>query len=365
MTPYPVGIQCCPNPTCRKSYDISTGELLVKHRVEHYLGSRNLGNLSDLEKETTRGKVFEWWKSRNDGNRRHLGASQIGKRCERALWYSFRWAKSPEFSGRIMRLFHRGHMEEYTFMMELEGIGVKFIYPENNPEQQWRFTAHENHFGGSCDGLIESGVPEAPKSRHIAEFKTHSSKSWVDVSRKGVQEAKPEHYIQMQCYMGMTGELWGASRRVERALYVAVNKDNDDLHIERVRFDMKVWESMKDKAERIIYANKAPSGISQNPQWYECKFCDYYNLCHKEELPERNCRTCAHSTAIKEGKWLCDYHAVELTDQTERVGCDNYLMNPTMIDTWSIAVDAGDDWIKYKRNDDGKEFTLGGQCATS
>ena len=318
-----------------------------------------MGNLEGLEKDTTKQKIWDWWASRNDGNRRHLGASQIGKRCERALWYSFRWANSPEFKGRVMRLFHRGHMEEFTFVMELEGIGCEFVFPDKDPEKQWRFEAHDGHFGGSCDGVIKSGVPEAPKSPHIAEFKTHSNKSWTDVRRHGVQESKPEHYFQMQSYMGMTGELWGAKHRVERALYVAVNKDNDDLHIERVRFDPKAWESMKLKAERVIYANKAPVGISQNPQWYECKFCDYYDLCHKEATPEKNCRTCAHSTPVAEGKWSCSFLEKELADAEERVGCDEYLMNPTMIDTWAVAVDAGDTWIKYKRNDNGEEFVEG------
>ena len=30
-------------------------------------------------------------KAADDGLRQHLGASLIGKPCERALWYAFRW----------------------------------------------------------------------------------------------------------------------------------------------------------------------------------------------------------------------------------------------------------------------------------
>ena len=30
-------------------------------------------------------------KAADDGLRQHLGASLIGKPCERALWYTFRW----------------------------------------------------------------------------------------------------------------------------------------------------------------------------------------------------------------------------------------------------------------------------------
>ena len=35
----------------------------------------------------------------------HLGASIIGKDCERALWYDFRWVTRWAFTGRMLRLF--------------------------------------------------------------------------------------------------------------------------------------------------------------------------------------------------------------------------------------------------------------------
>lgn len=40
----------------------------------------------------TRDAIFAGYEAdREDGFRPHLGASQIGKSCERALWYDFRW----------------------------------------------------------------------------------------------------------------------------------------------------------------------------------------------------------------------------------------------------------------------------------
>lgn len=314
-----------------------------------------MGNLSELQQDTTHSHILDYWKSKNTGNRRHLGASQIGKRCERALFYQFRWAVTPEFDGRLMRLFDRGHREEDTFIEELKAVGCVFYEQEDG--EQLNFGILDGHFGGSCDGVIASGVIEAPKSPHIAEFKTHSNKSFNDLHKKGVQESKPEHYFQMQTYMGMTGDMYGASNRIERALYVAVNKDNDQLHVERVRYDAKAYESMKAKADRIIFTNRAPVGISQDPQWYECKWCDYYGLCHQQKMPEVNCRTCAHSTPIAEGKWSCAYLEMELDDATEREGCQAHIYNPTLIDTWAKAVDAGDDWVQYEYNDGEIRFT--------
>ncbi len=60
----------------------------------------------------------------------------------------------------------------------------------------------------------------------MLEFKTHSAKSFADLAAKGVEASKPQHVAQMQIYMHLTG--------ITRALYVAVCKDTDALHIERV-----------------------------------------------------------------------------------------------------------------------------------
>ena len=55
----------------------------------------------------------------DDGFRDHLGASIIGKECERALWYDFRWATRRAFSGRMLRLFETGKREEDRLVRDL------------------------------------------------------------------------------------------------------------------------------------------------------------------------------------------------------------------------------------------------------
>ena len=45
------------------------------------------------------------------------------------------------------------------------------------------------------------GLLEAPKTWHVAEFKTHSAKSFAELVAKGVVLAKPQHAAQMQVYM--------------------------------------------------------------------------------------------------------------------------------------------------------------------
>ena len=111
-------------------------------------------------------------------------------------------------------------------------------------------------FGGSMDGAC-LGVPDAPKTWHCLEYKTHSLKSFNALVSKGVKEAKPEHWAQMQCYMNWAG--------LERALYVAVCKDDDRLHLERIDADKTAAKALMERAQRIIEAPTPPEGHQHRP----------------------------------------------------------------------------------------------------
>jgi hypothetical protein len=229
--------------------------------------------------------------------RPHMGASTIGETCERKLWLSFRWAVRPTFPGRVLRLFRRGHREEETVVADLRAIGCKI---RSTGAEQSRVT-FGSHVSGSIDGIITSGVPGAEKSPHVLEIKTAARKAWEQLHHEGVEKAQPKHFVQMQAYMHGTA--------IERALYVSVCKDDDRLHVERVRYDRTVAEKHLNRAKRIATQDEAPWPISADPSWFACKWCDAHDLCHGSKLTkEVNCRTCAHSTAREDGTWTCERH---------------------------------------------------------
>ena len=87
---------------------------------------------------------------------------------------------------------------------------------------------------------------EAPKTWHVVEFKTHAQKSFTDLAAKKVRESKPQHYAQMQVYMLLT--------EISRAIYLAVNKNTDDLYVERIELDKAFAAQLLEKAGRIIFA---------------------------------------------------------------------------------------------------------------
>jgi Uncharacterised protein family UPF0547 len=150
----------------------------------------------------TRSAIYAAYEAnRDDGFRDHLGASLIGKHCERALWFDFRWVTPVQFSGRILRLFESGQLEEARLVRNLRATGATVLDRDPETGRQWRVEAHGGHFGGSLDA-VAIGLKEAPKTWHVVEFKTHSTKSFFDLTTKGVAQSKPQHWAQMQIYTG-------------------------------------------------------------------------------------------------------------------------------------------------------------------
>lgn len=256
------------------------------------------------------GNAFRYWLGRvlphmgdayrqeTDPFRSHMGASGIGKECARSIWYDFHWATQKRFSGRMLRLFNRGHLEEARFIALLLCIGCNVIQQDENGKQ-YRISSFGGHYGGSGDGMFD-GCPDLPPGvRALSEFKTHNDKSFKKLLAEGVRGAKFEHYVQMQQYMRKMGLVVG--------VYFAVNKDNDEIYAEIVDLDIDVADRYEVRAIQIIQMQAVPPNkINESPGWFGCKFCDHRPVCHMGAPVEVNCRTCAHSIAKADGLWWCE-----------------------------------------------------------
>ena len=284
--------------------------------------------------------IDQYHSSKKSKPRPHMGVSLLGHHCDRWLWINFRWAVVEDFDGRILRLFRRGHKEEDVIISDLRNIGIDI-------RSSQRRVDFGNHVSGSLDGIIEKGVPEAAKARHVAEFKTHSKKSFDDMVKNGVEKSKPMHFIQMQVYMHGTD--------INRALYLAVCKDDDRIYTERVKYDKKVAEDAIIRGKRIAMSDRMPEPCSADPSWYQCKFCPAHSFCHKAEPTKRiNCRTCAHSTAMADSTWRCERHdADNIPEDFQHEGCVNHILHPDMVpwvmegseDGHSVKWKIGDKWV--------------------
>ena len=291
-----------------------------------------------------------------DPPRPHLGASILGHHCDRWIWLSFRWAVRERIPGRVRRLFRRGHNEEATIVADLRAIGVNISSTE---DEQTRVN-FGRHVSGSVDGIIEGGVPGAEQARHIAEFKTHNRKSFDALVKDGVEVAKPQHWCQMQLYMH--------GSNIKRALYVAVCKDDDRLHTERVHYDADAAKALLERGHRLAMAERIPDPITTDSTWYQCRFCPAHSFCHERQLTQEvNCRTCAHSTPTADSKWSCArWEADEIPVEWQRTGCPSHVLHPDLV-PWPIK-DSNDpheavyviDGVDV-RNGEGDAFTFSSQ----
>jgi hypothetical protein len=299
-------------------------------------------------------RIYESHKERNlEQHRPYLGASMLGHECDRYLFYVFRWAFPERRPGRLLRLFETGDIEEKRVIEELQAIGVPVT------SQQQELTGCDGHMKGHLDG-IAAHVPEAPKSEHVLEVKTHNEKSFKALLKDGVKKSKPMHYVQMQLYMLHTG--------LTRALYIAVNKNDDSLYSERVHYDAACALATMKRAARIVRSETAPGKLSEDPAFYVCNWCSAKGICHEGEFGVRNCRTCLSSTPIEGGKWHCSYWDKELSLKEQREGCNLHRYIPVLVpgeqvDAFpeSIAPDRERIAVLYRCRATGVEWTDGGE----
>lgn len=349
-----------------------------------------------MSKHTLINTIDQTYKAKKDAAegpfRRHLGGSMIGKNCERELYYSFRWFKRSDFAGRMLRLFDRGHSEEFKNVNLLRSVGIEVrgytmrllydeardVYETENwgtiatgprcdedgkpvdPQPifkdvtadewhveraeaqgvnltQWRISDVNGHFGGSTDGeavapfdipvlefipgrgmVDETGEVIPHGTKFLLEFKTHNTKSFVNLVTEGVKVSKPIHWTQMQIYMHKRGYKF--------ALYMAINKNDDDLHIEIVRYDPEEGPKLVEKAARVIYATHVPNRIGKHASWIDCKWCDFSKICHygDQSLIDRNCRTCVNSVPVDDGQWHCKKWDAIIPVDAVLLGCESH-----------------------------------------
>ena len=240
--------------------------------------------------------------------RTYLGMSQLGHQCSTFLWLSFRWAFESTHSARVHRLFNRGHREEPVMIAELRKIGISVH------STQAEFVAGWGHIKGHCDGIAEN-VLEAPKTSHLAEFKTMNEKYFKQVCKVGVEASKPIYYG--QCQVGM--KYFG----LKRTLFMAVNKNDDAYYIERIKYKPEIADTLVKRAEGIILSPEPPKRMFKS-SWYECKYCDARNQCHYGSSYSVTCRTCKSISIETEGQWVCEKHGIVLTTDEQKAACEDY-----------------------------------------
>ena len=290
------------------------------------------------------------------GHSRRVGGSAIGGECLRAGWMSFRWASPVVMSSSGLLAVNDGHRAEIVMADLLRAVPGVELWTEDpdNPGKQISFTGTSGHFVGKLDGVIR-GLLQAPKTPHVWEHKAVNEKKFAklkkEIERVGEKNAleqwEPKYFAQAQMYMdGMD---------LDRHYITVSTPGVRDFISVRTDIQPKQVKLFKDKAYRIVFVERIPSRISQDPAFFGCKFCDHAENCHGSRLPLINCRTCVFSVATNDGQWKCSKFDVITDYETQQKGCSNHRFHPDLVPgeplVQGVSETSGNPTYAYKLRD--------------
>lgn len=223
-----------------------------------------------------------------------IGAGRLGNDCLRAIAYQYhRTPADPgrEFSGRLYRIFDRGHWGEDAMAGYLRLAGFTLL-TENAAGRQFRYDIAKYDDGkGRVKGMIDGVVTAGPLTLALGdsyftmtypflwENKELGSKGFNKLVKMGLRGYGGDYFPQVQMgmfYLGLTDN---------PALFTVKNADTQEIYAELVPADASFIQRTSDKAVRIIQTadpEEMPR-VSEKSTDFRCKFCDFSQRCHREQ----------------------------------------------------------------------------------
>lgn len=242
---------------------------------------------------------------------RRLGMGRLGESCIRAMWLGFRWSRKGSITVRVKRIFAAGNAYEDMVVNDLREVLGCTIEGEQEMLLGWG-----GHIVGFIDGKI-LGLPEAPKTWHLLEVKSMNANNYRKFVKNGVKKSHPKYYSQAQSYCGKLG--------LTRIAFAVINKDDQEIHVERLEFDENHYKTVMGRAIDVISSDIIPPNVINDRDNFTCRFCDFVPICYDAKPLAKNCRTCSKVDIEDDGKWSCSLKEIQLTNEQQENGCRNYM----------------------------------------
>lgn len=295
-------------------------------------------------------------------SRGYLGMSEIGGDCSRKLWSNFRFVALTNFEADTLRNFDDGHYSEDLTAARLRKIpGIRLMTHGSNGNQ-FGFSDLGGHFKGHMDGGIE-GIYQAPKTWHVWEHKCCNETKFKKIAKlrekvgekKIFQEWDFVYYGQGILYMHYTG--------MDRHYTTVATSGSRKYESIRTDANPDHAKDLIDKAEYIITMNVPVEKVSDNPDYFQCKWCQHADNCHGNTAPFPSCRSCIYAQPVMDGDngdWLCKKHNMNPTVEQQLEGCEFHTVIPQLIENWAEQIDAAEGiGVKYRNKLNDKEFWNG------
>lgn len=277
--------------------------------------------------------------------RPYLGMSSIGNSCSRQLWYSFRFCLVASFNASTLKKFDDGHHGEDVQAERLRLVDGIELHTETHDSKQYGFSDFAGHFRGHMDGAIK-GIKQDPGNWYVWEHKQCEDKKLTeleniknksnDIEGNALIQWNATYYGQALLYMDYSG--------IDKHYLTVANAGGRHTVSCVTRANPELATQLKIKARNIIVSDRPLERVSEDASWYECKWCNYSDLCHGNRVANVNCRTCLHSSADTfYGGWTCEKHG----ETNDSGSCNDHLFIPDLL-PFAEQVDADCDGVQYK-----------------
>jgi len=205
-------------------------------------------------------------KSKGKKSQTHFYISQAGK-CPRTVFFKFKNVPEKELEANILRLFDHGdHMHQLIMNSLLSARDIHVVSSEVNIDPQ-------EIVSGRADAIISDG-----KTLYVLDIKSMNSMIF-----KSLTEPKEENVDQIQLYLYYF--------KAPKGILLYVNKDNLELKEYIINYNPARAENLLSNLNHLkkqIDSDIIPSRIEGYPDDWQCRYCQFREVCDAGEPGEMN-----------------------------------------------------------------------------
>ncbi len=199
-----------------------------------------------------------------DKDQHHFYISDAGK-CSRSVFFKFKNAPRKEMEANILRLFEHGnHIHKLIMESLLSTKDIHVVASEVNiPPQEL--------VSGRADAVISDG-----KELYVLDIKSINSMGF-----RYLDKPKEENINQIQLYLHYF--------KISKGILLYVNKDDQQLKEFVIGYNQAQAQSLLDELTNLrkqIDSNIIPSRFSGYPNNWQCKYCQFREICNIGEAGE-------------------------------------------------------------------------------
>ncbi len=173
--------------------------------------------------------------------------SALGSECDRYLYNCYHGlVVREEITAVARRIFDCGDYLGYRFEEYFKSMDILL-------ETETQILSDDPPISGRLDFLIEHEI----YGKYVIELKSINQRNFILLTKP-----KPEHVIQLQIYLNLTGYEIGS------VLYE--NKNDQKIKAFVLKKDVEHWNKIKARCEAIMAMEEQPSKCTGN-NWCACK----------------------------------------------------------------------------------------------